>query len=500
MMPDNERSSGQTVVAAVVYNSVSHDARVLKEAASLAAAGYQVTIFGVADNREKRPFQDLGNGVTVVRVSSKTGRPVLRMIHFLAARAVFGLTVGLILALAILAVALFRPGGLDFSTWTWVGFAALVGLPLVVMNVLRLIFRERYAAFRLSVLNTFPALKKSVGGVWRAKISRHLFVTRPLLREIAKLRPDVLHCHDAHTLPLGVAYKRTYGCKLVYDSHEIAEEQHPVDPRRQKDLIAVQSKAAPLADGFVTVNDEIGKFLNRRYPALPPATVVMNGSPPTRTPPARTTLLHDAAKLPHSTKILLFQGGFSSGRGLLSVLDAAEHLCDPWQIVFMGWGSFEPTMKARLKKLSDAARARVHFLPGVPQAKLRDWTAGAAVGIIPYQNTCLNHYYCSPNKLWEYPVAGVPILASDFPVMRDLIVSNGVGWVLDQGDDGRAIADAVLRLTDADLAAKRRNCFTFGRRSNWDYYADRLVALYQDLMPPQRTPESATATIGAANG
>ena len=494
MTPDNERGLGQTVVAAVVYNSVSHDARVLKEAASLAGAGYRVAIFGIADAREKRPFQDLGNGVTIVRVSSRTGRPVLRVVHFLASRAAFGLTVGLILALAALVVAVLRADGLALPTRTWIGLPGLVILPLLVMNGLRLIFRERYTAVRLWALNTFPSLKKSVAGVWRAKVGRYLFITRPLVREIARLRPDILHCHDAHTLPLGAAYKRKYGCRLVYDSHEIAEEQHPIEPRRQKDLIAVQTKAAPMVEEFVTVNDEIGSFLNRRYPALPPVTVVMNGSPSYshRRPAPRTSTTPQ--KLP-VREILLYQGGFAEGRGLLAVLDAAEHLRDPWHIVFMGWGSFERAMKAHLTKLTDAARARVHFLPSVPQAKLRDWSAGAAVGIIPYEHTCLNHYYCSPNKLWEYPSAGVPILASDFPVMRDMILSNGVGWVL-EGDDGKAIAAAVLRLTDAELEKKRRNCFAFGQWSNWDYYADRLVALYAGLMPP-RTPESATATAGA---
>lgn len=499
MTPDNERGSGRTSVAAVVYNSVSHDARVLKEAASLAAAGYRMSIFGIADEREKRPVQDLGNGVTIYRVSSKTGRPVLRLVHFLAARAVFGLAVGFLLALVILAVALFRPDGLNFSAWTWVALAALVVLPLVLMNVARLMFRAKYTAFRAWVIRTFPFLRANVGGGLRAKIGRHLFITRPLIREIAKLRPDILHCHDAHTLPLGVAYKRQYGCRLVYDSHEIAEEQHPIDPKRQKDLIRVQTKAAPLADGFVTVNDQIGKFLNERYPALPPATVVMNATLPTAEPPARSTHLHEAAKLPPTAKILLFQGGFASGRGLLSVLDAAAFLADPWQIVFMGWGSFEPTLRAHLKTMPDAARARVHFLPGVPQAKLRDWTAGASVGIIPYENTCLNHYYCSPNKLWEYPNAGVPILASDFPVMREVILANDVGWVLAKGDDARAIADAVTRLTDAELDDKRRKCFAFVRRNNWDMYADRLVALYAGLMPPHREAAE-VVTAGAPNG
>ena len=63
-----------------------------------------------------------------------------------------------------------------------------------------------------------------------------------------------------------------------------------------------------------------------------------------------------------------------------------------------------------------------------------------------------------------------------------------------------AYVDRFKGITDAEQEEKRRNCFTFGKQSHWDYYAERLVALYAGLIPPHRAPESATATAGATNG
>src|SRR5690606_35834587 len=55
---------------------------------------------------------------------------------------------------------------------------------------------------------------------------------------------------------------------------------------------------------------------------------------------------------------------------------------------------------------------KIKIIDPVPQEELLLWTQGATVGAIPYPITCLNHWGCAPNKLWEYPGAGVPIIAT----------------------------------------------------------------------------------------
>ena len=52
----------KTKIAMIVYNTVSHDARVLKEAESLAGAGYQVRIFGIQNNNNLDDFETTPSG------------------------------------------------------------------------------------------------------------------------------------------------------------------------------------------------------------------------------------------------------------------------------------------------------------------------------------------------------------------------------------------------------------------------------------------------------
>ena len=48
-------------------------------------------------------------------------------------------------------------------------------------------------------------------------------------------------------------------------------------------------------------------------------------------------------------------------------------------------------------------------------------TPAGELGIIPYQSIDLNSRYCTPNKLFDFIVAGLPILANDLPELRKFV-------------------------------------------------------------------------------
>ena len=68
-------------------------------------------------------------------------------------------------------------------------------------------------------------------------------------------------------------------------------------------------------------------------------------------------------------------------------------------------------------------------MPAVPQSELLQHSASADVGIIPYPHVDLNSYYCTPNKLFEFIQARLPILANDSPELRRFVHDEGFGLV-----------------------------------------------------------------------
>ncbi|HLU47390.1 MAG TPA: glycosyltransferase family 4 protein, partial [Planctomycetota bacterium] len=358
------------------------------------------------------------------------------------------------------------------------GFAGLLAITVKLI---------RYRSQHVSRLDA--SLRAGRRGKWFARITfpfRELArqyahfgaIEEAMLRAVESIEPDIVHCHDLSSLPAGVKHKRRSSCVLVYDSHEIFEEAAGLTRFQRKFYRIQQRRYTPHVDHFITINESIGDFLTKRYPKLPDPVIVMNACLPALERPEYDGRLHDAAGLERSARILLYQGGFSPHRGLPQLVRAASLLPEEWTLVMMGWGRLEPKLR-EIATSVDPEGKRVRFIPGAPQSELVLWTQGAAAGVIPYENVCLNHWFCTPNKLWEYPNAGVPILASPFPELERVVVGEGVGWLLGDPITPEGIAAAVARIDDDELAAKRSACRRFIARSNWRIFETRLVDLYR---------------------
>lgn len=319
----------------------------------------------------------------------------------------------------------------------------------------------------------------------------------------AEFTPDIVHMHDHLVLAAAPLYKEVFGCPLIWDAHEIYEDLASIEDVRAVVNARIIEQNVDHVDGFITLNRSIAGFYRDKYPALPEAVLVPNAVERV----AQTSYdgrLHEAAGLVPDQKVLLFQGGFSPHRGIPKLLAAAALLREQWTVVFMGWGKFEDEIREVAEEVSSrpAGRPRVAIVPGAPQDELLSWTAGADLGAIPYENTGLNHLYCSPNKLWEYPSAGVPILATDMPEMKDKIETFGIGFTVGRDLDPQEIAEKVNALTDDQLVRLAQNCGDFADTDNWQRYEVRLEGLYAALTgePTMDDRRQADDDLGQVDG
>ena len=506
-------------VAAVVLNSVTRDARVLKEADSLAAAGHDVTVFGIRDNRDSTPEDTRESGARIVRVDWKAQsyRSIARFLRVVTVIicvpllllafaagdrlsavvewAVTPLTTGALLAGAGLYVArlgLVAAEGFSRS-------AAIVDASHghAITTPPRRLSRWHLRRFAAALRRRVRGTRRPLGGIWKrlrvwlARRFGRVALERELVRQLRAHQPDVIHCHDLITVPVGIRAKRATGAKLVYDAHEIYEEVSQLSEWRRRRFRLMQRRVSGHVDAFITVNDHIHDYLRARYPKLPEGAVVCNAVLAPEDPPTDDGRLRIAAGVDAGQRIVLYQGGFARFRGLDILVRSAPLLPDDWTLVMMGWGAYEAEL-LRIADEVDPHRERVRFIPGAPHAELRSWTAGADLGAIPYENVCLNHWFCSPNKLWEYPSAGFPILASPYPVLSEMVLGNEIGVLLDDPATPIGIAEAVGALTPAALATMRENAIAFVAGDNWSTYEARLISTYEG-MREGATPRSRTS-------
>jgi glycosyltransferase involved in cell wall biosynthesis len=92
--------------------------------------------------------------------------------------------------------------------------------------------------------------------------------------------------------------------------------------------------------------------------------------------------------------------------------------------------------------------------------------------------SCLSYELTLPNKLFEYVAAGLPVLASDLPVMGDFVQRYGVGLLTDAADPND-IADKLRRILDPERNAQLRAAAARARAElSWPAERRRLAKEY----------------------
>lgn len=296
------------------------------------------------------------------------------------------------------------------------------------------------------------------------------------------LRPDIVHSNDLDSLLGGWLVKREVGCKFVYDSHELwTEQHHPRTHEWTAFFRGLEGLLTPRVDGIISVNDFIAREIAERY-GVPVGLTVYNAPFYSRPEGEAPT---DLRALAGGRPIVLFQGRYDLERGLENLVEAAVHL-QRAVLVFRGYGALDVTLRQRTRELG--VGDRVFFVPPVEMEDMVDSARGADVGIIPYLPSCLNNRYCTPNKIFEYMMAGMAVATSDLPVMRQIVCGEEVGDVfdpLDPRDIARAL-DGIVESPERLQAMKERALEAAAQRYNWDREGPKLIDVYRRLLPVRR--------------
>ena len=136
------------------------------------------------------------------------------------------------------------------------------------------------------------------------------------------------------------------------------------------------------------------------------------------------------------------------------------------------------------------AADRLHVLAPVAPDEVIAYAASADIGVSPIVPSCLNYRYSLPNKLFQYMAAGIPVVASDLPQVREVVEGARCGLVVDTTRP-EAIADAIERLAGdprASRAMGRRGRAAVEDRYNWSGRAAVLLRAYARTECPSPRP------------
>ncbi len=253
-----------------------------------------------------------------------------------------------------------------------------------------------------------------------------------------KINFSYIWANDLPTLYPAYILARKLNAKLVYDSHEIyIETINQFFPRYSsfpKSIIfntlkgvmrrhgrKVESKIAIKVNVFFTVNSSLANYFETIY-KVKDVKILMNlPKLSVNVKPDAIFSYHKALNISENKKIVLYQGALNEGRGLRIMVEACTKIDDGIVLVILGNGTLKNTLKQMVKNLG--IEQKVKFLDAVSSKELPSYTLGADFGINLLEDYNLSKKFASPNKLFEYIHAGIPIISS-FSPENDLLYNQ----------------------------------------------------------------------------
>jgi glycosyltransferase involved in cell wall biosynthesis len=433
-----------------VFNDCKNDARVLKEAATLKNAGWDIRI--IASRWVDIEPYEVVDGVRIFRVSSASLHGWLRKVR------------------------LTQPMDAELSK------------PNTGRGEIqeRVVFTGRKASFSKKALSkVFTRVRLVLRTVYRITYAAYVVYSCLSFRMVRKEPADVYHAHDLMTLPVAWLLKIITRGKLVYDCHELWLDRNRVPKRSNLNRFLVsriESFLIRRTDVNIVVGESIAEVLSERYHIRKPV-VILNA--PDYHPVERSTILRDEIGIPTEDRIILYVGAITFNRGLETSVMSLKYLNNS-SLVLMG--SIEPNYIAGLKRLiqDKGLVKRVYFFGPVTYDEVTRYAASADIGIVVPPNACLSYYLCSPNKIFEYVSSGLPVVGSDFPNLKRVIEGHRLGVTVDP-ESIQDIATAVeYVLSDKDRYEEmRRNALEAAKIYNWQTESKKLIAIYENLAQPK---------------
>lgn len=281
---------------------------------------------------------------------------------------------------------------------------------------------------------------------------------------------------DLYSVPLTFILKSLRGRRINYDAREIysALGTNAKQPAKQKIITFIERFFIHKADKVAVTGELDSQYLVDEYGITPPE--ILLNLPVLNTWNADGKLRRDL-NIPDNHDILIYQGLIYKGRGvdrLISVLPYLEN------VTFVAIGPGAVTDIKKCQELANELKVgdRFKWKPPVPYSELMSWTADADLGICFIEPLTLSLKYALPNKLFEYTMAGIPVLATNLPQMDSLLKEIPAGRTVSPDIDSKSLA---AKIEDMLKSKNNGNFDPFIRQMRNRYHWDAQMPVIDRL-------------------
>lgn len=318
----------------------------------------------------------------------------------------------------------------------------------------------------------------------------YYFMVKKVLNN--SLTYDYIIANDLPTLLPAYKIAKKQHAKLIYDSHEIYIETIPqFFPKNTsffKSLIFklcifimkhsgkfIEKKILKSTHCLITVNESIKKYFNSIY-QIKRSEVLMNL--PFLNNQSTVTKKIDFKKefgWKNDDKVFLYQGVLNEGRGLRMLIESMQKAPKNAKLVILGDGFIKPELIKLVEE--QQLTEKVQFKNKVPLNNLPSYTVAADFGVNLLEDTNLSKKLASPNKLFEYIHAQIPVLCSKSPENDKVLSEFNIGVSTQNTVD--EISNSMATLIDSEPSVFTENCKKAAQKYNWEIQESVLYNVFK---------------------
>jgi glycosyltransferase involved in cell wall biosynthesis len=307
------------------------------------------------------------------------------------------------------------------------------------------------------------------------RVNRWVRTTHRVLAAALRLGADIYQLHDPELIPVGLRLKRM-GKKVIFDSHEDVPAQLLGKPYLGKlsarllsqSFGAYERYACPRFDGIIAATP----FIRDKFQRINPHTVDVNNYP-------MLSEFDIEAVWPDKRCEVCYVGSIAAIRGIRELVAACALLRSPARLALAGQFS-ELALEAEVRNHIGWERVTAHG--HLNRSGVREVMAGAMAGLVTLYPV-VNYLDALPVKMFEYMAAGIPVIASDFPLWRQIVEGNACGLCVDPRNPA-AIAAAIDYLVQHPATAMRMGANgrdAIREKYNWMAESAKLLGFYDSL-------------------
>jgi len=299
-----------------------------------------------------------------------------------------------------------------------------------------------------------------------------------ILHAAQSIDANLYHFHDPELIAVG-AYLRAQGKCVIYDVHEDTPRQI-----QGKDWIL------PWLKRTVSAGVAMSEAVSARYFA---GIVAATPKIAERFPEYKTVIVQNfpiinefelAATTPYDERAaeIVYLGSIARSRGAREIVEALDKLPSELGVRLVLAG----------RSHTEGLREELELIPGWSHVNFLGWLSRpevvavlkrVRVGLVTLHPT-VTYVDSYPIKLFEYMAAGIPVVASDFPLWRQIVDNARCGLLVDPLDPA-AIAAAIQWLMehpDEAEAMGRRGMHAVKQKYSWDFEVKNLLELYEAVL------------------